>query len=100
MTSLEAEFEEALLTTTEVAAKHKYYPHYFLQMVREHGAAKTAQMLLAKQEIQQGLMTLCELGLLDTSMEAFVIQERFQPLFTDAERAEARRRLEELYYFK
>jgi len=32
-------------------------------------------------------------------MEALVIQERFRPLFTEEEIAEARRRLDELGYF-
>ncbi|MGB8212009.1 MAG: hypothetical protein WCE68_00490 [Anaerolineales bacterium] len=43
-------------------------------------------------------MKLWELNLLDRSMEALVIQERFRALFTEAEIAEARRRLEELGY--
>jgi len=45
-------------------------------------------------------MRLWELGALDKSMEALVIQERFQSLFTQDEIAEAHRRLDELDYFK
>ncbi len=59
-----------------------------------------AQRLLAKQEIQAGLMKLWELNLLDHSVEALVIQEHFRPLFTEDEIQEARRRLEELGYFR
>jgi hypothetical protein len=44
-------------------------------------------------------MKLWEMKQLHHSMEALVIQERFKPLFTDPEIAEARRRLEELGYF-
>jgi hypothetical protein len=39
-------------------------------------------------------------NLLDDSLEAVVLQEKFRPLFTEAELAEARRRLEELGYFE
>ena len=45
-------------------------------------------------------MKLWEMKLLNQSMEALVIQERFKTLFTDTEIAEAKRRLEELGYFK
>jgi hypothetical protein len=45
-------------------------------------------------------MRLWELRLLDKSVEAIVLQERFQTLFTPAERSEAHRRSEELGYFK
>jgi hypothetical protein len=38
------------------------------------------------------------MGSLDKSMEALVVHERFQPLFTEAEIQEAHRRLEELGY--
>lgn len=55
-------------------------------------------LVFAKPGIQEGLMKLWELGLLDQSMEALVIQDRFQPLFTKAEIQEARRRLTELGY--
>jgi hypothetical protein len=40
------------------------------------------------------------LQLLHESKEAVVIQDRFHSLFTDAEVNEARRRLEELGYFR
>jgi len=37
---------------------------------------------------------------LELSVEAFVLQEGFRPLFTDDERQEAYRRLDELHFFK
>ena len=45
-------------------------------------------------------MRLWELKLLDYSVEALVLQERFRPLFTAVEQEEAHLRLEELDYFK
>ncbi|MDO9028486.1 MAG: hypothetical protein Q7U68_06475 [Candidatus Roizmanbacteria bacterium] len=98
--NLEAEFTQALEGTIEAAKAHNYFPTYFMQMLGEYGGVGTARRLLAKQEIQQGLMKLAELELLKESMEAVVLQEKFRPLFTEAEVAEAHRRLEELGYFK
>jgi hypothetical protein len=57
--------------------------------VHRVGGVKAAQQLLVKQEIQQGLMRLYELDLLHTSVEAYVLQERFSPLFDEAERADS-----------
>lgn len=98
--TLEDEFHRAMIGVYETAKGHDYFATYFKQMLDEHGGVQTAKRLLAKAETQQGLTRLWELNLLDHSMEALVIQERFQPLFTDEEVAEARRRLEELGYFK
>lgn len=84
----------------ENAREHEYYATYFKQMVDQHGGLGAAKRLLAKPEVQEGLMRLWELHQLDHSMEALVIQERFHPLFTEAEIAEARRRLEELGYLQ
>ena len=100
MTPLEKEFEAAMLDTYEQAKRFKYYPIYFLRMVQEHGGVGAAKRLLAAQSAQQGLFTLWELGGLDFSMEALLLQEKFQPLFSEAELAEAHQRLDKLGYFK
>ena len=99
MTVLADEFHRTMIGVYETAKDYEYYATYFKQMLDEHGGVETAKRLLAKAEIQQGLMRLWEMKLLDHSMEALVIQERFRPLFTDAEVQEARRRLEALGYF-
>jgi hypothetical protein len=100
MKDLKDEFHAAMVTTYEEGAKRGYYPTYFMQMLNDYGGVETAKRLLAKVEIQTGLMRLYELGLLDSSMEAYVIKEHYQPLFTEQEIQEARRRLVELNYFK
>jgi hypothetical protein len=100
MGTLESEFQAAMETTYKEGAERGYYPTYFMQVLHKHGGVGTAKRLLAKQEPQTGLMKLYELGLLDSSMEAYVIKERYQPLFTEEEIAEARRRLEDLGYFQ
>ncbi len=70
-----------------------YHPVRFLRMIHEHGGVATATRLLKTPEPQEGLATLWELERLDISMEALVVQERWQPLFSDAERQAARDRL-------
>ena len=98
--SLEDELTEELRGTYEAARKRGYVATYFLQMLQEHGGVETAKRLLAKSESQAGLFELWQLNLLHESMEAAVMQDKFQPLFTEVELAEAHRRLEELGYFK
>jgi hypothetical protein len=98
--TLEDEFEEKLKGTYEAAHARGYTATYFMQMLEEHGGVKTAKRLLAKSEPQTGLFELWELNLLHESMEAVVLQDKFHSLFTEAELAEAHRRLDELGYFK
>jgi len=98
--NLEAEFEHTMRGTYEAARQRGYVATYFIQMLEEHGGVETAKRLLAKSEPQAGLFNLWELGLLKDSMEALVLQDRFKPLFSEGEIAEARRRLDELGYFK
>jgi hypothetical protein len=98
--ALEMEFERAMPDTCALASRYNYFPTVFKGMVQEHGGVGTARRLLAKSGPQTGLSRLCKLGRLDLSMEAIVLQDRFCPLFTDAEIEEARRTLDELGYFK
>lgn len=91
--SLEGEFHRAMLNIYDTAAELDYHPIVFLQMVHEHGGVETARRLLGTPEAQQGLSTLWERERLDISMEALVVQERWKPLFSDAERQAAWDRL-------
>ena len=75
-----------------------YRPVRFLQMVQERGGLETAKRLLAQNDVQNGLVTLWDCGRLDLSMEALVLDLRFQPLFTEDEIATARALLEAFDY--
>lgn len=99
MERLETEFHEEMITTYEEGVKRNYYPTYFLRMLHQYGGVVTAKRLLSKPEIQSGLMRLYDLDLLGSSMEAYVIKDRYQSLFTEDEIQEAHRRLDELEYF-
>lgn len=100
MSSLEDNFHVAMLRIYQTALDHGYHASYFKRMVDEHGGVEAAHRLLVGPETQSGLFRLWELNLLDSSVEALVIQERFQPLFSDEDIARAYQRLEELGYFK
>ena len=99
MTSLEDTFHAAMIRIYQTALDHGYHAAYFKRMLDEHGGLEAAHRLLAGPETQSGLFKLWELGLLDSSVEALVIQERFRPLFSEKEIARAHQRLEELDYF-
>ena len=100
MTDLKKQFHHAMISVHENAKDHDYFATYIKRMLDTYQGIEMAKRLLAKQEIQEGLMKLWEMKLLNHSMEAFVVQERFKSLFTEEEIAEARRRREELGYFK
>jgi hypothetical protein len=102
---LENELTQELRGTYEAARERNYVPTYFLQMLEQYGGKETARRLLAKEEIQQGLITLAEKGMLKDSLEAVVLKEKYKPVFKSLAEAdeidylaEARRRLEELGY--
>jgi hypothetical protein len=96
--ALDDEFHHAMMAIYEREKDYGYYATYFKQMLDQYGGLEAAKRLLAKEEVQRGLMTLWEMGHLGNSVEAHVIQPKFQPLFTEAEIAEAKRRLDELGY--
>jgi hypothetical protein len=97
--NLEEQFQHVMIGVADFANANNF-GQIFRRMIGEHGAVEAAKRLLATREVQTGLMRLWELGSLDKSMKALIIQERFRPLFAEKEIAEARRRLEELGYFK
>ena len=96
--NLEAEFHDAMVNIYHTAAEQGYRPRYFLNMVSEHGGLSAAKRLINSSNAQQGLYRLSQMGLLHVSLEALILQERWQSLFTDDERRKARERLSELGY--
>ena len=94
----EAEFHEAMVNIYHAAASLGYRPTYFLRMVSEHGGVTAAKRLLRTTEHQSGLTRLYELGRLDISAEALVLQERWKVLFSNEERRQARERLRDYGY--
>ena len=94
MTDHKNEFHVSMLNIYYKAKQYcNYNPTRFHQMVQEHGGVETAKRLLATPDVQVGLTTLWECGRLDLSMEALVIDPRFEELFSAEEREIARERL-------
>ena len=95
---LSDDFHQAMLNLYReiIDAKLGYDPSVFLDMVHQRGGVDTARRLIRRRTY--GFNRLQKLGRLDLSVEAHVLQERWAPLFSDAERSQARRRLEEYGY--
>ena len=71
-----------------------YKPVRFLQSVRRHGGVEHAKRSLRREaSTQAGLQRLKDEGRKMQTMESYVIDLQFAPLFTDWEIAEARKRL-------
>lgn len=94
MEELERAFHKEMLRVYDEARTFGYYPTRFLLMVEEKGGLATAKQLLNGDRISEGFGRLWEEGRLDISVEAVALQERWTPLFTTGELAEARRRLD------
>lgn len=96
--SLETELNNAFIEGYQVAGKEVgYWGRRFLQAVKRNGGLATAKrMLLPRNEGQRkGLDALLEASRPELTVEAIVLQPRFQSLFTAAELAAARERLGE-----
>lgn len=94
-TKLELLFHEAMLGIYVKAGKEcKYYARRFLQMVRNRGGLQAAKKLLRNPGLSPGLIRLKECKRLDLSMEALILQPEWQELFSDEERAIAKKRLD------
>ncbi len=95
---LQNEFHGAMINLYHAAAELGYRPTYFLRMANEHGGLGAAKRLLNADESQEGLTKLWELGRLDISVEAHVLEERWETLFSYEEKQKARERLKAYRY--
>jgi hypothetical protein len=97
--SLEAEFTKAMQEIYRRAKTEAgYNATVFLRMLQDRGALETAHYLIHTAKPSDGFTALWEKGRLDLTVEAHVLQSRFDPLFTDEERTVCSQRLEVLGY--
>ncbi len=97
--ALEDEFRTAMMGVYEGARDHcGYRATRFLQMVRRRGGVHAAKKLLAGTGTSGGFAALRDHHRLDLSVEALVLRPEYAALFTQAEKAEARRRLQAVGY--
>jgi len=95
--TIEENLNQAMLDLYPRAGKETgYWGNYYLRSVRRHGGLVTAKRMLRpkrKEKLDKGLLALIDAGRPDLSVEAIVLNSDFRSLFTDAERAEASRRI-------
>jgi hypothetical protein len=99
MSDLEKAFYAALMAATTACQRLGYNPTYTVQMIYDSGAVGACQRILATTQPSDGFTRLWELRRLDLAMENIVLQPEFSELFTEEERAIARKRLQEYGYF-
>ncbi len=98
MTSEEA-FKAAMLNIYKRAdAECSYRPTYLLQMIDTDGGVGAAKRLLKANHLSAGFSRLWELGRLDLTVEALVLDRNWADLFSADEKEVARRRLSQFNY--
>lgn len=94
---IDKELEQEMLNMYKRAGKEAgYWGNYFLRAVRKNGGLATAKKMLTEQSKTtpaKGLQALIKAKRLDLSLEALVLQSKFELLFEKSELDEARRRL-------
>ena len=95
---LKMEFHEAMLKIYRRAKDEAgYNATRFLRMVSEHGGVGAAKKLIP--EMSDGFTALWNRERLDLTVEALIIDTpKFHPLFSDAQLAICRKRLEDCEY--
>ena len=97
--ALEKQFHQEMLNIYTTAKKEcGYNASRFLQMIGDMGGLAAAKQLISKAGGTEGFATLWEHHRLDLSVEAYVLKPEYAPLFTDAEKAMCRERLEQFGY--
>jgi hypothetical protein len=91
----ERKFHQAMAAIYEDAKRDLgYNATRFLQMVSEQGGLPTARQLLWSAQPSDGFTTLWSHHRLDLTVEAHVLKQDYHALFTEADRQQARSRLE------
>ncbi|CAN5760206.1 hypothetical protein BH24DEI2_BH24DEI2_10550 [soil metagenome] len=96
---LEQQFDLAMMNIYKRAlAEANYKATRFLQMLTTRSGLEVATTLLRSNAVSEGYTALYERQRLDLTVEALVLQPRWQPLFTVEELAMAQQRLREYQY--
>jgi hypothetical protein len=92
---LEAEFLKAV---NICIGQYGYRPSYFLQMLGNYGPVDTATRLVTAIKFHEGFTRLWELRRLDLTVEAIILRNPYNQLFTEEILEKARERLKNLGY--
>lgn len=90
---VENEFYTAVMQDVKILVKKGYKPTAFLDMIAKKGAVETAKQLVNSKEPSPGYTKLWEMGCLQYSVENQILDEKWESLFSDEERAKAKKRL-------
>src|SRR5262249_32564605 len=92
--TLERRFDTAMMRVYRGALSEcKYKATRFLQMLYDYRGVETARILLRASDVSDGYVALWERGRLDLTVEAILLEDEWQPLFSDQDRETARKRL-------
>lgn len=75
-----------------------YNATMFMRMIAEQGPVLAAKTLIRKDVVSSGFVRLWECRRLDLTVEATIIKEEYNSLFTDEERQMCKDRLKEYGY--
>lgn len=99
MLELEVAFHDEMIELYKRAKKDaRYNATRFLGMINEQGGLETARTIVNAATVSEGYTALWEKGRLDLTVEAVILEPRWAPLFSEAERKIAVKRLREYGY--
>lgn len=90
---LESEFSARCQDAIRQSYDLGYPPTRMEEMLRTASARSVAKKMVISGEVHKGFQEMAKLGRKDLTLEAIMLEEKFQPLFTIAEIAAARFRL-------
>lgn len=93
MDHLKSEFAARLRASIRECREIGYHPNNFEQMLGTSDGVALAKRLVCSGDLQYGLKELAKLDRLDLSVEMIMLEEKFLPLFNQAERDAAQWRL-------
>ena len=93
---LEIAFEERLRDSIRQSIRLGYNPIRITEMLNRYGGKGTAERLVRSGEIQDGIRRIVAMGYPKLSVESIMLEPEFKPLFTEADLAAARWRLDQL----
>ena len=96
MEELRQEFANAITKLINESIKLRYVPTIFMQMIEHQHPVEVVKQLVIASDIQPGFTRLIELGKPDLTIERILLEERFNPLFTNQEREAAKWRLKQV----
>jgi len=96
MEPLEIAFEERLRDSIRQSIRLGYNPIRITEMLNRYGGKGTAERLVRSGEIQDGIRRIVAMGYPKLSVESIMLEPEFKPLFTEADLAAARWRLDQL----